>query len=269
MFKKIISTCLALCTLTATCLTTNAQTLNTQTANVSEIISRMTPTKIETIQVTNDNLNEFLDEYNIEIPEAVLYSDDTTVDFNSEWTVSYYEIPGEVAALYGLPSTKSVEARVLTSGQIISSTDWKDINGSKYGMSHWLDLAFDYLIGKTTKYIYVPATLLGISASDFLPEYKEGEVLKERHTKITEYQYGQVKPSNTWTTLITTEGIEFKQYVDITAYKKTGGIYEKLGTVDTEFFTAKYFDKPSQLVDRTLSLYAKEGVLVKEVYNIP
>lgn len=147
----------------------------------------------------------------------------------------------------------------------------KQIGDSKYGMSHWLDVSFGLLLDECGKYVSTAAAILGINASDFLPEWQSGDMLEKSESRVRLEKWVQVK-SNDGKYYNAGRAIkdDITVYIDLRTFKRVNGKLQAVRESNDKLYVSstKNYNNNTKLIDLTIA-NATVGDLVVSLYDDP
>ncbi len=136
-------------------------------------------------------------------------------------TISVSEMPNGVYGASASNDPYYVEV------QDYYTSEPKTINDSTRGMRYWLDVAWNVYIGKTTKYVWVAATILGVEPSAFMSTWQAGDRLVNATTNVYHRRcykmYNEVMDMDVW--YYETKKLIATEYVDCYTVDSEGRPY--------------------------------------------
>ncbi len=140
----------------------------------------------------------------------------------------------------------------------------KQLNSKKYGMRHWLDVAFTLTIGEGPKIVSTAATILGVNASAFLPEWRSGDMLEESESKILREKWVQVKTESGYVNAGRATKEDITVYVDLRTTKEVNGSLQSYRDSNEKEYQniTKNYNSDSKLKSLTISNAVVENLVV-------
>mgnify|MGYP003182182360 CR=1 FL=1 len=176
--------------------------------------------------------------------------------------------------IYVMESKESKVARGVVTRIVLDENYYnkpaKQVNSKEYGMRHWLDVAFTLTLGEGPKIVSTAATILGVNASDFLPEWRKGDILEKSESKILREKWVQVKTDSGYLNAGRATKEDITVYIDLrTAKEVNGSLKAYRDSNEKEYHNiTKYFNSESKLKSATIS-NAMAGDLVVSFYEDP
>jgi hypothetical protein len=118
------------------------------------------------------------------------------------------------------------------------------LNNSSKGMRYWLDVAWNLVIGSTTKYIWKAATIFALNPSNFLPNGVSGDSLTNHYQYVyydRMYQMQNPRDSN-WYNCVRISRLELTNYVDLYTLDVNNKAVRKSTSTTTSYYTKHYPD---------------------------
>lgn len=176
--------------------------------------------------------------------------------------------------IYVVESREPRAANAVTTRVVLDENSYnkpaKQLNSKKYGMRHWLDVAFTLTIGEGPKIVSTAATILGVNASDFLPEWRQGDMLEESESKILREKWVQVKTDSGYVNAGRAMKEDITVYIDLRTTKEVNGSLKSYrDSKEKEYQNiTKNFNSNNKLESLTIS-NAVVGDLVVSFYEDP
>lgn len=124
------------------------------------------------------------------------------------------------------------------------NTDTETISNTSHGMSYWLDMAINLTIGTYTKYIWKAYTILGLSTSNFLTTYHQGDMLTNHYQHVYSDKITQALNTrdNTWYSVVRRSQLDTANYVDCYTTDKNNKPVRASNVGHFTGYTQHYFD---------------------------
>lgn len=146
----------------------------------------------------------------------------------------------------------------------------KQINSKKYGMRHWLDTAFTLTLGNGPKIVSTAATVLGINASDFLPDWHQGDILEKSEQAVVSEKWVQVKTDSGYLNAGRATKEEITVYIDLRTAKNINGSLKAVRETNKKVYVniTKNYNSDTKLKSLTVA-NATVGGSVVSFYEDP
>ena len=227
--KKIITLTLVFCMVLSTSINVNAQ------SNENDLP--------ENITIVNKN-----DVLTSEMKQDLAKEEQELAKEGLHKTSEVYYIENKDLQILSLDSVMSLKTSTNHIAKVVQSvrtytSETEELSKSKYGMAHWLDVAWNLAIGSKTKYVWKAATILGINPSNFLSKYHRGEALKRTYQRTyRDILYYGKNSRNEVHPCIRVSKLILTTYVDLYTSTKTGSAYRKSSSSKKSYYTEHYGD---------------------------